>query len=80
MPGSGDLRVWTITKTASSLHLLCNGVQIFDLDFAEWSSPDEECVKKWSMDFAYLRFTSTFKKSDEASDFFRQLSYGEPFS
>ena len=43
-----DTRVWTFTRTSSSLALACNGVEIFNYEFS--SSSKEICADERSGD------------------------------
>ena len=71
-----DTRVWTITKTATSLVLVCNGVEIFNYLFSE--SADSNCVPKWSGDMVTIEFMSDISRVDTASDKYRAKPSGNP--
>ena len=74
MPRIGKL-IWTVTKTESTLKLQCNGVKIFEYEFAE--SSHELCTEKWSLDEA--RYTR-FHPSDTASLSYRAFPKGIIYS
>ena len=78
LPGTDKPRVWTVRKPQERLKLLCNGVQIFDFNFAD-STLTNECRNKWALDFAGIKFSATRYGVDKASDFFRQFSNGKLF-
>ena len=69
-----DTRVWTITKTATSLVLVCNGVEIFNYLFSE--STNSDCVLQWSGDMVTIKFMSTTYGVDTASDKYRAKPTG----
>ena len=69
-----DTRVWTITKTATSLALVCNGVEIFNYLFSE--SAKSNCVPKWSGDMVTIEFMSDISRVDTASDKYRAKPTG----
>jgi len=69
-----DTRVWTITKTATSLALVCNGVEIFNYLFSE--STNSACVTRWSGDMVTIRFMSSDNVVDTASDKYRAKPTG----
>ena len=69
-----DTRVWTITKTATSLALVCNGVEIFNYLFSE--STRSDCVPKWSGDKVKIKFRSSSSSIDNASDKYRAKPTG----
>jgi len=71
-----DTRVWTITKTATSLALVCNGVEIFNYLFSE--SAKSNCVPKWSGDMVTIKFRSSSNGIDTASDKYRAKPSGNP--
>ena len=78
MPGVDKARVWTFTKTAETLQLLCDGETIFDFNYAESSSSDDQCRNRWSSNFAQITFQSKRLIKDTASDSFRQLTPRKP--
>ena len=78
MPGVEKHRVWTVRKRNNQLQLLCNGVEIFNFNFAESSS--SVCRSKWSLDFTHIQFARGETQVDTASDYFRQLTKSKPFS
>ena len=74
IPRGGEHTVWTISKGNNRLKLFCNGVQIYDFNFAQSSL--EECRDMWSADSVYAKFTDSSGPSnitDTASDFYRPL-------
>ena len=76
MPDSSVDKVWTFIKQDSSLQLLCNGEEIFDLNYKEHS---DSCKMNWLPDMARVRFSSSDTASDTASDLFRQFRNGKTF-
>ena len=72
----GDHNVWTIRKENKRVMLNCNKVQIFDIDTS--LSAEEDCEKKWSIQFDSMRFYDDGEKSpDTASDFYRPYTTGK---
>ena len=61
-----QIKIWTITETATSVKISCNEVDVFTYTFSD--SFRDECVSKWSNDTVKIKFTS---KYDTASDQFR---------
>ena len=78
MPGTEKYRIWTFKKQDDTLQLLCNGVEIYNLNYAESSNTD--CKPRWSQDFSIIRFVSSDDKPDTASDSYRQYTDGKYFS
>ena len=76
MPDNSVDKVWTLRKKDGSLQLLCNGGEIFDLNYKEHS---DSCKMNWSPNMARVRFSSSDTASDTASDFFRQFRNGKTF-
>ena len=70
-----ETRVWTITKTSTSLALVCNGVEIFNYLFSE--SNRGNCMEHWSADMGLLKFWSD-SQPDTASDKYRSKPTGNP--
>ena len=70
-PDDHDFKTWTITKTATTMSLSCNGVEIANYTFSE--STREECATKWSRDGVRLKF----KGNDNASEEFRARPIGK---
>ena len=69
MPGGEKHRIWTFIKHDRTLQLLCNGVEIFNLNFGESAN---ECREMWSLDFEEIKFSKNVDGvADTASDFFR---------
>ena len=78
LPGTEKYRVWTFTKQDNTLQLLCNGVEIYSLNYLE-SGASDECKTMWSKDFGRMIFSSSSAENglvDNASDFYRQLGTG----
>ena len=74
MPCREKHRIWTFTKQDRTLQLLCNGVEIFNLNFGESAN---ECREMWSSDFEEIKFSKNADGvSDTASDFFRAYKKG----
>ena len=63
-------RIWTFSKQDDTLRLLCNGEEVFSLNYVELSS--ETCKEVWSKDFMYTRFEAWNGTADTASDFYRE--------
>ena len=59
-------KIWTITKTHTSLRITCNNVEVLNYKFAD--SSDSNCVPRWG---GNVVGKIIFKKSDSASDFYR---------
>ena len=61
-------KIWTITKTETSLIITCNGVEVVNYLFAD-SSRISECVPRWVGDVVeQIKFSSDY---DTASDLYR---------
>ena len=73
--GTDDNRVWTLKEENSKLELTCNGVQIFEFDFAG-PGVRESCKNKWSLGATILKFASYSSGTDNASDFYRRYTSG----
>ena len=70
-----NIRVWTITKTTTSLALVCNGVEIFNFAFSEASK--SKCVPRWGGDkVEAIKFVSDTWGDDTASDKYRAKPTG----
>ena len=58
-PPSVTSRVWNITKTATSLAIVCNEMQIIDYVFSDQEAGDTNgCVLKWSGYITRIMFQS----------------------
>ena len=75
MPGTEKYRIWTFQKENNTIQLLCNGVEIYNLNYAEYSD-DKNCIVRWSLDFTHLRFVKSASLTDTASDFYRPYTKG----
>ena len=60
---------WIFTKTKEALTILCNGVEVVNLVYAEVHN---YCTKIWSRNVTKIRFMS----DDTASDFWRSVIRG----
>ena len=77
MHGTEKYRIWTFKKQDSTLQLLCNGVEIYSLNYLGVS---DECKSIWSKDFGQIIFSDKSDENglvDNASDFYRQLTTGK---
>ena len=63
-------KVWTLTKTTTSLTIHCNDVEVLNYVFSV--SSDSDCVSKYSQDVEKIWFHS----SDTASDWYRKKPTG----
>ena len=61
--------MWTITETATAVSITCNGVELVNLVFSDSSFAN--CVARWSRDGIWLRFVSSSRGTDTASDEYR---------
>ena len=75
LPGTEKYRIWTFKKQDNTLQLLCNGVEIFNINYVE--SPKKDCKPQWSQDFSIIRFVNADSKPDTASDSYRQYADGK---
>ena len=75
LPGTEKYRIWTFKKQDNTLQLLCNGAEIYNLNYTEYLD-DETCGEKWSLDFTHLRFVKSASLTDTASDFYRPYTKG----
>ena len=76
--GTDKNRIWTIKKENTRMKLVCNGVEIFDIETQ--TSTKSECRTRWSFDCAKMRFASTHAGTDTASDFYRKYISGKTLS
>ena len=76
--GTDKNRIWTIKKENTRMKLLCNGVEIFDIETQ--TSTETDCGTRWSFDCAKIRFVSTNAETDTASDFYRKDIPGKRIS
>ena len=77
LPGTEKYRIWTFKKQDNTLQLLCNGVQIYSLNYL---ADSDECKDIWSKDFGRIIFFSSSAENglvDNASDFYRQQKTGK---
>ena len=77
LPGTEKYRIWTFRKQDNTLQLLCNGVEIFKMNYLEVS---DECKSIWSKDFGRMIFSSISAENglvDNASDLYRELGRGK---
>ena len=70
-PPSAAHKIWTITKTSTTLSILCNEIQVLSLDFRRVKF--DKCEPKWSQDVAKLAFWRGTLHTDSASREFRRL-------
>ena len=73
--GTNKSRIWTMKKENATMKLLCNGVEIFDIETQ--TSTKSECRTRWSFDCGKIRFASTYVDTDTASDFYRKYKTGK---
>ena len=76
--GTDKNRIWTIKKENTRMKLLCNRVEIFDIETQ--TSTEAVCKTRWSFDCAKMRFASTNEGADTASDFYRKYIPGKRIS
>ena len=62
-------RIWTIIKYKTSLRLICDGAEIFDIAFNEKA----DCKEAWDKNFEYFKI----KDMDKATDEYREILPGE---
>ena len=62
-------KIWTISRTKEALTILCNGVEVLNLVYAE---VDKYCHRLWSKTSAKLKLIS----SNQASDYMRSFQPG----
>ena len=62
-------KVWTISKTKEALTILCNGVEVLNLVYAEIN---KYCTRSWSKSSSMINFRS----DDLTSDYIKSLSKG----
>ena len=74
LPGTKKYRIWTFKKLNNRLKLLCNGVEIYNFNFA--NSDTSDCRNQWSRNFNKISFPSNEENVDTASDFFRRFTDG----
>ena len=76
LPGTERYRIWTFTKQDNTLQLLCNGVEIFNFNYVEFST-NTECSETWSQNISNIQLMSDSDVSDTASDFYREYRTGK---
>ena len=64
------IKMWTISRTKEALTILCNGVLVLNMVYAEY---DIYCTRKWTIDSTIIKLWS----DDLASDYMRILSEGQ---
>ena len=64
------IKIWTISRTKEALTVLCNGVEVLNMVYAEY---DKYCTRKWTKDSTIIKLWS----DDLASDYMRILSEGK---
>ena len=62
-------KIWTISRTKEALTILCNGVEVLNLVYAEHN---KYCHRLWSKTSTKLKFIS----NDQASDYMRSMHTG----
>ena len=62
-------KVWTISRTKEALTILCNGVEVLNLVYAEIN---KYCTRSWSKSSSMINFRS----DDLTSDYIKSLSKG----
>ena len=62
-------KIWTIGRTKEALTIICNGVEVLNLVYAEY---DKYCRRKWSKTSAKIKLIA----NDQASDFMRSMHPG----
>jgi len=60
-------KIWTITKTNTTLTILCNGIEVVEVIFSAYT---EACQNAWSSDVEKIMFSAG---NDTASDGYRQV-------
>ena len=70
-----QVRTWTITKTETSVIVVCNGVEIVNYLLSE--STRDNCVSRWSRDAVKMKFISNNNSIDTASDEYRAKPTGK---
>ena len=63
------IKTWTISRTKEALTILCNGVEVLNLVYAEY---DKYCSRTWSKSSTKIKF----ENGDSASDYMQFLSQG----
>ena len=64
-PPAEQDKIWTISKTSTTLKIVCNGVEVLTYTFSE--STQGNCPIKWSQDVTGIQFPS-----GQAADGYRQ--------
>ena len=65
-PPAEQDKIWTISKTSTTLKIVCNGVEVLTYTFSE--STQGTCPIKWSQDVTGIMFG----KAGQAADGYRQ--------
>ena len=68
LPAERD-KIWTISRTKEALSILCNGVEVLNMVYAEF---DKYCTRAWSQSSSLIEFRS----DDLASDYTKSLGQG----
>ena len=63
-------KIWTISRTKEALTILCNGVEVLNLVYAEYS---KYCQRKWSKNSA----TFMLENGDLSSDYIKSMIPGK---
>ena len=63
-------KIWTISRTKEALTILCNGVEVLNLVYAE---VDKYCQRKWSKNSA----TFMLENGDLSSDYIKSMIPGK---
>ena len=63
------IKIWTISRTKEALTILCNGVEVLNLVYAEY---DKYCARNWSKSTTKILFLV----DDLSSDYMKTLSPG----
>ena len=63
-------KIWTISRTKEALTVLCNGVEVLNLVYAE---VDKGCSMRWSKSSTKIMF----RNDDLSSDYMKTLSPGK---
>ena len=67
LPAERD-KQWTISKTKDVLTILCNGIEVLNLVYSDWT--DSSCSNVWKKETTSFKFRS----DDTASDYYRNPS------
>ena len=60
-------KIWTITKTDTALTIMCNGIEVVEVIYANYA---DACANAWNSDVAKILF---YPGNDTASEEYRQV-------